>query len=76
MDEAFKRWLCLGCGFLYDEALGAPEHGLAPGTRWADIPDDWRCPDCGTPKRLFEMVELPYAVGQPVPRTSAGGSAP
>ena len=52
--EPFKRWMCLGCGFLYDEALGSPEHGLTAGTRWADVPEDWVCPDCGTPKRLFE----------------------
>ena len=35
-----KKYLCLGCGFSYDEAQGLPEHGIAPGTRWADIPDD------------------------------------
>jgi rubredoxin len=51
-----KKYLCLGCGFSYDEARGLPEHG----TRWADIPDDWVCPDCGTPKSGFEMVEIPY----------------
>ncbi len=56
--EPLKRWLCLGCGFSYDEGLGLPEHGLAPGTRWKDIPEDWVCPDCGTPKNLFEMVEI------------------
>jgi rubredoxin len=55
-----KKYLCLGCGFLYDEARGLPEHGIAPGTRWADIPDDWVCPDCSTPKSGFEMVEIPY----------------
>jgi rubredoxin len=55
-----KRYLCLGCGFLYDEALGLPEYGVAPGTRWEDIPADWVCPDCGTPKSLFEMVEIAY----------------
>jgi rubredoxin len=55
-----KKYLCLGCGFSYDEARGLPEHGIAPGTRWADIPDDWACPDCGTPKSGFEMVEIPY----------------
>ena len=55
-----KKYLCLGCGFSYDEARGLPEHGVAPGTRWADIPDDWVCPDCGTPKSGFEMVEIPY----------------
>jgi rubredoxin len=55
-----KKYLCLGCGFSYDEARGLPEHGIAPGTRWADIPEDWVCPDCGTPKSGFEMVEIPY----------------
>ena len=60
-----KRLMCLGCGFSYDEARGLPEHGIAPGTRSADIPADWVCPDCGTPKHLFEMIEIPYAVGQP-----------
>jgi rubredoxin len=55
-----KTFVCLGCGFLYDEATGLPEHGIAPGTRWADIADDWVCPDCGTPKLAFEMVEIAY----------------
>ncbi len=64
-SEDLKRFICLGCGFVYDEALGLPEHGIAPGTRWADIPDDWVCPDCFTPKRLFLMVEIPYAAGEP-----------
>jgi rubredoxin len=58
-----KRLMCLGCGFSYDEALGLPNHGLAPGTRWQDVPDDWVCPDCGPPKRGFEMVEIGYAPG-------------
>lgn len=64
VDQPFKRYLCLGCGFLYDEELGLP-HGLAPGTRWEDVPADWACPDCGTPKHLFEMVEIPYVNQQP-----------
>ena len=65
MSEDLKRFICLGCGFLYDEALGLPEHGIAPGTRWADIPENWACPDCFTPKHRFEMVEIPYAAGEP-----------
>jgi rubredoxin len=69
--NALKRWLCLGCGFSYDEALGLPEHDIPPGTRWLDIPEDWCCPDCGTPKNRFEMVEIGYAEGQPVVRTAA-----
>ena len=70
-SEPFKRWMCLGCGFLYDEVLGSVEHGLAPGTRWADVPESWACPDCGTPKRLFEMVEISYARGQPIIQQTA-----
>lgn len=64
-DEPPKRFMCLGCGFSYDEALGLPEHDIPPGTRWADIPADWVCPDCGTPEHEFLMVEIPYAPGQP-----------
>jgi rubredoxin len=71
VDDALKRWICLGCGFSYDEALGLPEHGIQAGTRWRDIPEDWVCPDCGTPKSRFEMVEIPYAEGQPAPRAAA-----
>ena len=43
---------------MYDEALGDPEHGIAPGTRWADVPDDWTCPECAVGKSDFEMVEV------------------
>ena len=42
-------------GFEYDEAKGWPEDGIAPGTRWDDIPDDWSCPDCGAAKTDFDM---------------------
>ncbi len=65
-DEALKRWLCLGRGFSYDEALGLPERCITPGLRWVDIPADWVCPDCGTPKQGFEMVVLGYGTGQPL----------
>ena len=53
-----KRWQCQMCGFIYDEAGGLPDHGIAPGTLWEDIPEDWTCPDCGTSKAQFEMTEL------------------
>ena len=39
-------YMCVVCGWLYYEAAGMPEHGIAPGTRWEDVPDDWRCPEC------------------------------
>jgi len=53
-----KKWQCVVCGFVYDEALGLPEEGFAPGTRWEDIPDDWECPDCGVAKADFEMAMM------------------
>ena len=57
-DEPFKTYQCATCGFIYDEAEGLPAEGLPPGTRWADIPASWNCPDCGMSKSQFEMVEL------------------
>lgn len=53
-----KKWQCGVCGFIYDEAQGLPEAGITPGTRWADIPDTWVCPDCGASKSDFAMVEI------------------
>ncbi|KAB2583626.1 rubredoxin, partial [Rhodococcus erythropolis] len=44
--------------FEYDEAVGWPEDGIEPGTRWDDIPEDWSCPDCGAAKSDFFMVEV------------------
>jgi rubredoxin len=53
-----RKFKCIVCGFIYDEAQGLPEEGIQPGTRWEDIPDDWECPDCGVSKADFETVEL------------------
>ena len=49
---------CAICGWVYDEASGSPEEGIAPGTRWEEIPDDWECPVCGAGKGDFEMVPV------------------
>jgi len=57
-DVSFKVWQCVLCGFIYDEAAGLPGDGIAPGTRWADVPESWICPDCSAQKSDFEMVEL------------------
>lgn len=57
-SQELKRYVCIFCGFVYDEALGHPESGIAPGTRWADVPDDWICPDCGNKKSAFVMEEI------------------
>ena len=53
-----KKYMCLICGFIYDEAAGMPEEDIPPGTRWEDLPMNWSCPDCGARKEDFEMVEL------------------
>ena len=53
-----KVWQCVVCGFIYNEADGLPEEGIQPGTAWADIPENWVCPDCGVAKSDFEMVEI------------------
>ena len=57
-DAEYKVWQCVLCAFVYDEAAGMPEDGIAPGTRWADVPENWGCPDCSAKKADFEMVEL------------------
>jgi len=51
-----KKYKCIYCGFIYDEAEGYPEGGIAPGTKWEDLPDDWVCPLCGAGKDEFEPV--------------------
>ena len=50
------RWECIVCGLIYDEKEGWPEDGIAPGTKWEDVPDDWTCPDCGVGKDDFELI--------------------
>lgn len=55
---SYRKWRCVICDWVYDEAVGAPDDGIAPGTRWADVPDTWSCPDCGASKGDFEMVEI------------------
>ena len=69
------QWECIVCGLIYDEKEGWPDDGIAPGTKWADVPDDWTCPDCGVGKDDFASVRQ-VAVGakyfmQHVPRCSA-----
>jgi rubredoxin len=56
-DNAYKKYLCAACGFIYDEEAGDPDSGLAPGTRWEDVPDDWICPECGVDKSYFDLLD-------------------
>ena len=48
-----ERYFCDVCGYVYDEAEGDPEHGIAPGTKWEDVPDSFTCPICDAPKDQF-----------------------
>jgi rubredoxin-NAD+ reductase len=68
MSETWRQYICRACGDIYDEALGDPDSGLAPGTRFADIPDDWECPVCGVTKADFEPYEAraPLNAAEPV----------
>lgn len=52
-----SRYICLFCGFIYDEAVGLPEQGIPPGTKWEDLPEGWECPDCGARKESFVPEE-------------------
>lgn len=54
LEQGWKQFICRACGLIYDEEKGDPDSGLPPGTRFADIPDDWACPLCGVVKSDFE----------------------
>ncbi|ROR99086.1 rubredoxin-NAD+ reductase [Sinobacterium caligoides] len=60
------KWECIVCGWIYDEVTGDPESGVAPGTKWEDIPEDWLCPDCGVGKDDFEQID-----GGPAPQAES-----
>ena len=60
-----KTWMCLICGWIYDEEAGDPDSGIAPGTRWEDVPVNWTCPECGARKEDFEMAQLCGCPSQP-----------
>jgi rubredoxin len=52
-----EKYICTVCGYIYDEAAGDPDNGIAPGTKFEDVPDDWVCPLCGVPKSDFEKEQ-------------------
>lgn len=51
-----KKFVCTICGYIYDEAMGNPDHGVAAGTQWENVPEDWLCPICTAPKAMFNEV--------------------
>ena len=56
--RTMKTYMCVVCGFVYDEAKGLPQEGIKAGTLWDDIPENWKCPECGAAKSDFEMIEI------------------
>ncbi|MGE5279951.1 MAG: rubredoxin [Deltaproteobacteria bacterium] len=50
------KYECTVCGYVYDPAKGDPEHGVAAGTKFEDLPEDWVCPECGVTKDNFVKV--------------------
>ncbi len=52
-----ERYRCIPCGYVYDPQEGDPDNGIKPGTSFADLPEDWVCPLCGTDKSEFEKDE-------------------
>lgn len=51
------KYICTVCDWVYDPEIGDPEHGIAPGTKFEDIPNDWVCPLCGVGKEDFEKID-------------------
>ena len=51
-----QKYECNICGYVYDPDVGDPDNGVAAGTAFADLPDDWECPLCGAPKEEFSPV--------------------
>jgi rubredoxin len=52
-----QKYECDTCGYVYDPEEGDPENGIAPGTAFEDLPDDWGCPLCGVGKEDFHPVD-------------------
>ena len=56
-SKNMDKYICTVCDWVYDPEIGDPEHGIAPGTKFEDIPDDWVCPLCGVGKEDFEKID-------------------
>lgn len=59
------KWECIICGWVYDEEKGDPDNGVAAGTLWDDVPEEWLCPDCGVGKEDFQLIEEAPAPAAP-----------
>ena len=52
-----NKYVCDPCGYIYDPEIGDPDSGIAPGTAFEDIPEDWVCPVCGVDKSFFSLTD-------------------
>jgi len=68
-----RKYKCSICGYVYGESAGIPQKGIAPGTRWEDIPESFSCPLCGAPKKAFALDGEAPAVPAPSPADASGG---
>lgn len=55
-QQADGRWVCVSCGYVYDPLEGDPTTGIPPGTRFEDLPEDWKCPVCYVGKDEFDPL--------------------
>lgn len=55
MDPKLEKYVCTGCGYVYDPAVGDPENGVPAGTPFEEIDEDWHCPLCYLPKDAFDL---------------------
>lgn len=55
--DIMKKYVCIPCGYVYDPEAGDPDSGIAPGTPFESLPDDWVCPWCGASKDDFEVTD-------------------
>jgi rubredoxin len=64
MGKANEMYQCQVhyCGYVYDPEVGEPKSGIAPGTKWEDVPEDFRCPFCGAGKNMFRPLAGPGSV--------------
>ena len=56
-EYRMKKYICDVCGWIYDQEVGDPDSGIAPGTAFEDIPADWECPECGVGKDDFSVLD-------------------
>ena len=61
------KYVCDVCGYTYDEELGDPDNGIAPGTKWEDLPEDFTCPLCGVGKDMFSKEQQKRVDGKKSP---------